>query len=261
MPSLPTWFRVALLVVAGAFAHAAGAAAFPERAIQIVVPFAAGSPVDILARLLAEGWKRSGFADVVIVYQPGAGGSIGVAQVAKAVPDGYTLALAGDAALVVNPALYPEQALSPLSDLAPVSQLVITPTVLVVGKDVPATSVSELVALARAQPGQLSFASAGAGTSSRRNGELLKRAARLDLIHVPYKASPLPDVAAGRHDVLCQRRHDCAPGRRRTLARAGHLRSGAPVAVARCADHGRSRVSTGRLTRLVRAGRARRHAA
>lgn len=197
MSFLPTWFRVGLSFAASVVTPVA-VAAFPERAIQIVVPFAAGSPPDVLARLLAEGWKRSGFAEAVVVNQPGAGGSIGVAQVAKAAPDGYTLALAGDAALLVNPALYPEQPLSPLTDLAPVSQLVITPTVLVVGKDVPVRSAAELVALARAQPGQLSFASAGAGTSSRRNGELLKQAARLDLLHVPYKASPVLDVVAGR---------------------------------------------------------------
>jgi len=224
MPCLSTWFRVALLVAASVFAHAAGAA-FPERTIQIVVPFAPGSPPDVLARLLADGWKRSGFADAVVVNQPGAGGSIGVAQVAKAAPDGYTLAVAGDAALVVNPALVPEPALSPLNDLAPVSQLVVTPTVLVVGKDVPVRSVAELAALARAQPGQLSFASAGAGTSSRRNGELLKQAARLDLLHVPYKASPLPDVASGRVTMFFASAATIAPlvadGRLRTLAVAG----------------------------------------
>ncbi len=197
MPRLSTWFRPAALLVAFVCAGHAQAA-FPERSIQIVVPFAAGSPPDVLARLLSEGWKRSGFADAVVVNQPGAGGSLGVAQVAKAAPDGHTLALAGDAALVVNPALHPEPALSPLNDLAPISQLLITPTVLVVAQDLPVRSVAELVALARARPGQLSFASAGAGTSSRRNGELLRQAARLDLIHVPYKASPLPDVAAGR---------------------------------------------------------------
>lgn len=197
MQAFFTLFRVVLLFFASIFAHAA-CAAYPERTIQIVVPFAAGSPPDVLARLLVDGWKRSGFADAVVVNQPGAGGSIGVAQVAKAAADGYTLAVAGDAALLVNPALYPEQALSPLTDLTPVSQLVITPTVLVVGKDVPARSLAELVALARARPGQLSFASAGAGTSSRRNGELLKQAGRLDLLHVPYNASPLVDVIAGR---------------------------------------------------------------
>lgn len=194
---LPNWIRTGLFFAASIAAPVA-MAAFPERTIQIVVPFAAGSPPDVLARLLAEGWKRSGFAEAVVVNQPGAGGSIGVAQVAKATPDGHTLALAGDAALLVNPALHPEQALSPLTDLAPVSQLVVTPTVLVVAKDLPVRNVAELVAMARAHPGQLSFASAGAGTSSRRNGELLKQAARLDLLHVPYKASPVLDVIAGR---------------------------------------------------------------
>lgn len=226
MACLSTWFRVALLVAASVFAHAARAA-FPERTIQIVVPFAAGSPPDVLARLLAEGWKRSGFADAVVLNQPGAGGSIGVAQVAKAAPDGYTLAVAGDAALLVNPALYPEQGLSPLNDLAPVSQLVVTPTVLVVSKDVPARSVAELVALARAQPGQLSFASAGAGTSSRRNGELLKQAAQLDLLHVPYRASPIVDVTAGRVTMFFAS-PAVAPmvtdGRLRALAVAGPVR-------------------------------------
>jgi tripartite-type tricarboxylate transporter receptor subunit TctC len=223
MACLSTWFRVALLVAASVFAHAAGAA-FPERTIQIIVPFAAGSPPDVLARLLAEGWKRSGFADAVVVNQPGAGGSIGAAQVAKAAPDGYTLAVAGDAALLVNPALYPEQALSPLSDLAPVSQLVVTPTVLVVSKELPARNVAELVALARAQPGQLSFASAGAGTSSRRNGELLKRAAQIDLIHVPYKGIPLSDVVAGRVTMFFASPNIApmvADGRLRAMAIAG----------------------------------------
>jgi tripartite-type tricarboxylate transporter receptor subunit TctC len=223
MQHVSAWFRVAALVAAGIFAHAAGAA-FPDRTIQIVVPFAAGSPPDVLARLLADGWKRSGFAEAVVVNQPGAGGSIGVAQVAKAAPDGYTLAIAGDAALLVNPALYPEHALSPLNDLAPVSQLVVTPTVLVVSKDVPARNVAELVALGRAKPGQLSFASAGAGTSSRRNGELLKQAARLDLLHVPYKASPMLDVTAGRVTMFFASPNIApmvADGRLRAMAIAG----------------------------------------
>ncbi|GAP38377.1 tripartite tricarboxylate transporter substrate-binding protein [Piscinibacter sakaiensis] len=197
MQTWSTLFRATALAVAGLVAQSAGAA-YPERAIQIVVPFAAGSPPDLLARVLAEGWKRSGFAEATIVNQPGVGGSLGVAQVAKAAPDGYTVAIAGDAAVLVNPALYPERALSPLNDLAPVSQLIVTPTVLVVGKDLPVSNLAELLALARAKPGELSFASAGAGTSSRRNGELLKQAAGVNLLHVPYKTSPTVDVVAGR---------------------------------------------------------------
>lgn len=207
---------------------ASAAAAYPERPIQIVVPFAAGSPPDVLARLLAEGWKRNGFADTVIVNQPGAGGSLGVAEVAKATPDGHTLALAGDAALLVNPMLHPEMPLSVPRNLSPVSQLIVTPTVLVVGNDVAASSVAELVQQARARPNALSFASAGAGTSSRRNGELLQRAAQVQMLHVPYKTSPVPDVAAGRVTAFFANAASIAPlvadGRLRPLAIAGPTR-------------------------------------
>ncbi|UUX97270.1 tripartite tricarboxylate transporter substrate binding protein [Aquabacterium sp. J223] len=195
---LPAPLRVLVVALLLALTAPFATAAYPDRPIQLVVPFAAGSPPDVLARVLAEGWRRSGFAEVVVVNQPGAGGSLAVSRVAKAPPDGHTLVVAGDAALVVNPALSPEPALSPLQDLTPISQLVVTPTLLVVGKDHPARSVAELVAAARAQPGTVSFASAGAGTSSRRNGELLQRAAGLTLTHVPYKTSPLTDVAEGR---------------------------------------------------------------
>jgi len=203
-------------------------AGYPERPIQIVVPFAAGSPPDVLARLLAEAWKRSGFADAIVVNQPGAGGSLGVAQVAKAAADGYTLAIAGDAALVVNPSLYPNLLAAPLQQLAPVSQLVVTPTVLVVGQDIAVRSVAELVQLAQREPGRLSFASAGAGTSSRRNGELLRAVAKLDMIHVPYKASPLLDVAQGRVTMFFANAATIAPfladGRLRPLAVAARER-------------------------------------
>ena len=198
MPRIAAPLRCAVVLIAALAMGAGAQAAWPERPIQIVVPFAAGSPPDIVARLLAEGWKRSGFAEATVVNQPGAGGSLAVAQVAKAAPDGYTLALAGDAALVVNPALVPNVPLAPLQDLTPISQLVVTPTVLVVGKGSAARSVAELVDAARRQPGAFSFASVGAGTSSRRNGELLQRLADLRLTHIPYKNSPLTDVAEGR---------------------------------------------------------------
>lgn len=203
-------------------------AAFPERPIQLVVPFAAGSPPDVVARLLAEGWKRSGFAETSVVNQPGAGGSLAVAQLARSTPDGYTLAVAGDAALVINPALYPDLPLSPLQDLTPVSQLVVTPTLLVVGRDNPARSVNDLVEAARRQPGTLSFASAGAGTSSRRNAELLQRSAGVKMIHVPYKTGPLTDVAEGRVTMFFANPASVLPflagGRLRVLAAAAPRR-------------------------------------
>jgi len=221
--------RRSLLALAAAWMFAGTAvAAFPERPIQITVSFAAGSPPDILARLLADAWKRSGFADTVVVNQPGAGGSLAVTQLAKARADGYSLAIAGDAALVVNPWLYPNASLSPLRDLTPVSQLVVTPTVLVVGKGVTAHSVEELVDLARREPGTLSFASAGAGTSSRRNGELLRLSSRTTWIHVPYKNSPLPDVVEGRVTMFFANAATIAPfvadGRLRPLAVAARER-------------------------------------
>jgi len=212
----------------GCLSAAAAYAEYPERAVQIVVPFAAGSPPDVLARVLAEGWKRQGFADAVIVNQPGAGGSLAVAQVAKAAPDGYTVAIAGDAALVVNPALYPKLLASPLQELTPVSQLVVTPTVLVVGAGSGLRSVADLLALARATPGSVSFASLGAGTSSRRNGELLQRSAAVSLLHVPYKSSPLIDVAKGRVTMFFASPATVAPlvadGRLRVLAVAARER-------------------------------------
>lgn len=197
MPGRITGLLPGLSLALG-LAVAGPVAAFPDRPIQIVVPFAAGSPPDTLARLLADGWKRNGFAEAAVVNQPGAGGSLALAQVARAPPDGHVLAVAGDAALVINPVLYPDLPLSPLTDLTPVSQLVVTPTVLVVGRSQPARSVQELVDAARRQPGVLSFASVGGGTSSRRNGELLQRAAGIRLLHVPYKTSPLADVVEGR---------------------------------------------------------------
>lgn len=221
--------RRALIAPALALLVSAGpAAAWPEKPLQIVVPFAAGTPPDSLARMLAEGFQRNGLGEVVVSNQPGAGGSLAVAAVARAAPDGHTLAVAGDAALVVNPWLSATPALEPLRELAPVSQLVITPTVLVVGRELPARSVEELVALARAKPGALSFASAGAGTSSRRNGELLRRRAGLEMIHVPYRTSPLIDVAEGRVSLFFANPATVQPmladGRLRALAVAARQR-------------------------------------
>jgi tripartite-type tricarboxylate transporter receptor subunit TctC len=227
MPSRITGLLSGLSLALG-LAVAGPAAAYPDRPIQIVVPFAAGSPPDTVARLLVDGWKRHGFAEATVVNQPGAGGSLALTQVARAAPDGHVLALAGDAALVVNPALYPGLPLSPLSDLTPVSQLVVTPTVLVVGHSQPARTVQDLVEAARREPGTLSFASAGGGTSSRRNGELLQRAAGLRLVHVPYKASPLADVAAGRVTMFFANPASIGPfvadGRLRVLAVAAPQR-------------------------------------
>lgn len=171
---------------------------YPSRPVTLVVPFAAGTVVDTYARLLVEPLAQRLGQPVVVDNVPGAGGSIGVERVARAAADGHSLVLAGDAALVVSPALLPSMPYDSLRDLAPVSQLFANPTVLVVPTTLPVREVADLVELARARPGTLAFASAGSGTSSHRAGQLLSRQAGIELIHVPYSASPLVDVIAGR---------------------------------------------------------------
>ena len=162
--------------------------------LRLVVPFAAGSAPDLVARLLAERWERP----VVVVNMAGAGGNIGVDHVAKAEKDGHTLVLAGDAAITVNQALYEQMPFDARRDLAPISQIVTTPNLLVVAASSPIRSVADIVTSARAEPGKLTYASAGAGTSSHRAGEMLKRAEGIEISHVPYRNSPLPDVLTGR---------------------------------------------------------------
>ena len=176
--------------------------AYPSKPIRLVVPFAAGSAPDALARLLAPSLAESMSATVTVENLPGAGGTIGVDRVAKAAPDGYTLVLAGDAALVLSGSYGVNPPYQTLRDLAPVAQLAVTPNVLVVPNDLPVRSVLELVALVRSQPGKFSFGSGGIGLSTHRGGELLNSMAGLDMAHVPSSTSPLPDLVAGRVQAL-----------------------------------------------------------
>jgi tripartite-type tricarboxylate transporter receptor subunit TctC len=178
---------------------ALGQERYPEKAIRMLVGFPAGSTADVAARLIGQRYSEAMARPVVVENIAGAAGSIALERVAKAAPDGYTLALAVNAQLTVNPSLY-KLAYDPASDLAPVSQLYLATNVLVVPLAVPAKNLDELVALARAQPGALTFASGGGGSSPHIAAELLKSVARLDLRHVPYKGvvAGVPDVLAGR---------------------------------------------------------------
>jgi tripartite-type tricarboxylate transporter receptor subunit TctC len=169
--------------------------------IKLIVPFAAGSAPDTIARLVGERLGPTLASTVVVENLAGAGGTVGVDRVAKAAPDGQTLVLSGDAALVI-PDASGARPYDPLKDLAPISQLVITPNLLVVNPEVPARTVQEFIALVRSKPGRFSYASAGAGTSSHRGGELMNTMAGLDMVHVPYSKSPLPDVIAGHVQVF-----------------------------------------------------------
>jgi tripartite-type tricarboxylate transporter receptor subunit TctC len=191
--------RSALLTALAAWAGAATAQP-ADRPMRIVVPFAAGSAPDIVARMLAEPLAAELAAPVTVENMPGAGGLLGVTHVVTAVPDGHTVVLSGDAALVM-PDPNGVRRYDPQRDLAPISRVVATPNVLVVGGDSAARSAADWLARLRQRPaGRVSYASAGIGTSSHRAGELLAKMTGVEMVHVPSNQSPLPDVVAGRVD-------------------------------------------------------------
>lgn len=180
---------------------AAAQSIYPEKPIRMVLGFGTGGPQDTVARLLGQKFTEAWGKPVVIDNATGAGGAIAAGRVAKAAPDGYTLGLMTDASLVISPSLR-QVAYDPTKDFAPVSQVTLSPIMLVVHDAVPAKSVSELVALAKAQPGALSFASAGIGSTTHMAAELFKSVAGIDIWHVPYKGVgvglALTDLLGGR---------------------------------------------------------------
>lgn len=192
------WLALAMLWCSAVPGLALAQQAWPVRPVHLVVPFAAGTAPDAIGRALAESFTQTLGVPVIVENLPGAGGTIGVGRVAKAPGDGYMLVLSGDAAIVGDARFGVKLPYDPAADLVPVSQVAVSPNILVVGNDVPARTLQELVALARSRPWGLSYASAGHGTSSHRGGEMLSRAAGLEMVHVPGSASPLPDVVGGR---------------------------------------------------------------
>jgi tripartite-type tricarboxylate transporter receptor subunit TctC len=173
---------------------------YPDKPVRLIVNNVPGGAPDLTARVvgpkLSEVWGRA----VVIENLPGAAGNIGAARAAKSPADGYTLLVTGDAAMTTNVSMYEKLPYDPAKDFAAISVLTLSTNILAVHPSVPARSVRELVALAKSQPGKLSYASAGNGTSQHLSGELLKKVANIDIVHVPYKASTsaVQDVVAGR---------------------------------------------------------------
>jgi tripartite-type tricarboxylate transporter receptor subunit TctC len=172
---------------------------YPDKAIRILVGFPPGGPPDIAARLLADKFAEVWGKPVLVENATGAGGNVAVDRAAKAAPDGYTLVMASSA-ITINPSLYEKLPFDPVKDLAPISLAVSTPSVLVVHSDLSAKNVQELVALARAQPGKLTYGHAGVGTPSHLSAELFKSVAGVNIQPVPYRGIPslLPDLLAGR---------------------------------------------------------------
>jgi tripartite-type tricarboxylate transporter receptor subunit TctC len=175
-------------------------AAWPERPVTVVVASPAGGPVDAVARLVGPGMAAALGQPVVVQNVPGAAGVVGVERLVRSPPDGHTLALSGDAAVVTRVSMEPRPPYDPRRDLAPVSLLAAAPNLLVVAHDVPARDVQGLVALARARPGALGFAHTGPGTSQHIAGELLRQMAGIDIVGVSYNnpGAQVQDALAGR---------------------------------------------------------------
>ena len=164
------------------------AADFPDKTIRLIVPFPPGGPNDIIARVIGQRMSELTKQPVVIDNRGGQGGVLGTEAVAKAKPDGYTIAISSAGALAISPSME-KIAYDPLKDLQAITLVAKVPEMLVVAGNVPAKDMSELVALAKAQPGKLNFASSGPGSMPHLAGELLKLTAKIDIVHVPYRGA------------------------------------------------------------------------
>ena len=171
------------VLVAPATAHAQP---YPNRPIKIIVPYAAGGAVDIVARTIGQPLAEALKQPIIVDNRPGASANIGMEMVAKATPDGYTLLMASNG-IATNVALFPNLTFDGRRDFAPIAKIGYAPLVIVVPTSSPAKSLKDLIAMATAEPGKLTYASAGNGSSGHLAGELLKSTAKVDILHVPYK--------------------------------------------------------------------------
>jgi tripartite-type tricarboxylate transporter receptor subunit TctC len=183
----------------------AAAAGFPEKAITIVVPYPAGSTADTIPRLVGPLISKSLGVSVIIENRGGANGSIGAVRVASSAADGYTILLATTGMLAINQWVYEKPMYDPAKDFAPITNGASTPNILVVNPSIKASSLKELVALAKTEPGQLTFASAGNGSTSHLCGETLKVLEGINAVHIPYQgaAPALQSVVGGQVSMMC----------------------------------------------------------
>ena len=191
---------IMLLGGAAAWPIAAQAqAGYPDRPITLIVPYAAGGGNDVLARAVADPMAKILGQPLVVENRGGAGGSVGTRQIAKAPPDGYTLGLGGTGTLAIDPTLYPNAGYDPRKDFAAVGLIATSPLIVLVNQSVAAHTVQELIALAKAQPGKLNYASAGPGSGIHLGTVLFADTAGIDITHVPYKGSgpALTDLLGG----------------------------------------------------------------
>jgi tripartite-type tricarboxylate transporter receptor subunit TctC len=199
-----------------------GAHAYPDRPVRWVVPFAPSGPTDLMSRALAEKLSQRLGQQFVVDNRPGAGGNIGAEVVAKSAPDGYTLVIGHVGTHAINVTLYPRIGFDPVRDFTPITLIATLPLALLIHPSIPAKDVKELIAYAKARPGQLNFASAGNGGPTHLTGELLRSSALIDIVHVPYKgnAAALLDLVAGRVQIMFSNMLTSMPH-----VRAGKLRA------------------------------------
>jgi len=223
-------FRLLLALLAAAFAFAASAQDYPARPVKIIVPFAAGGPADVYARFLAQRLQEAMGQPFVVEDRPGAGSILGTEAVAKSAPDGYTLLLMSNTH-TVNESLMPQKPFQLMRDFAAIAPINYSDLVLVVNPAVKAKTLQELIALAKAEPGKLNYASSGPGTPYHMAGELFKAMAGLDIVHVPYKESSAArtGVLGGQvemmFDAVTVMNEHVKAGKVRALATSGKVRS------------------------------------
>jgi tripartite-type tricarboxylate transporter receptor subunit TctC len=216
------------------FATSAAAQTYPAKPIRIIVPLAAGGPGDVLARALGQKLSEQVAQPVIIDNRPGANTNVGTEFVAKSAADGYTL-LATASPFTVNPALYPKMPYDPIRDFAPITLIGVTPLILVVHPSLPVKSVKDLVALARAKPGELHYGSAGNGSALHLAGEMLNTSARIKLIHIPYKGvtNAFSDLLGGQISIMFPGAPIALPqvkaGKLRALGTTGEKRTAAAL--------------------------------
>jgi tripartite-type tricarboxylate transporter receptor subunit TctC len=187
------------VAVLGSAIGPASAAGYPEKPVKVVVPFAPAGPTDVMARLIAQKLSENLKQQFYIENHPGAGGNIGMTQVAKSAPDGYTI-LVASSSYVVNPSLFAKNPYDPFKDFTPVTLAAASPNILVVHADFPAKSVKELVDLIKKEPGKYNYAMPGTGTTPHLAGELFKLTFKLDLATVPFNgAGPAIQSAVAGH--------------------------------------------------------------
>lgn len=194
----------ALLIAASSLAIAQDK--YPSKPVTVVVPQAAGGANDAIARVIAQKLSEQMGQPFVIDNKTGAGGNVGTVAVARAKADGYTLMITADSAMVINPSLYKSTGFDPIKDFEPVGTVATAGYVLVANPNFPPKNTAELVALAKQQPGKINIGSAGNGTLNHLIGEMLGKAAGIDMVHVPYKASSaaVTDLVAGQVEVSVQ---------------------------------------------------------